>query len=70
MINEPFYASSKSNSGQTIEVLGGRNLGLRKFERNKQTQQFYLDSATKTIKSVAYKDKSWDIQDAGSSTNM
>jgi hypothetical protein len=70
IINEPFYAWSKSGTKQTIEVIGGRNLGLRKFERNKKTQQFYLDSATKTIKSVAYKDKSWDIQDSGQSTNM
>jgi hypothetical protein len=45
-------------------------LALRKFERNKSSQQFYLDATTKTIKSVAYKDKSWDIQDSGSSTNM
>jgi hypothetical protein len=29
-----------------------------------------LDAKTKTIKSVAYKDKSWDIQDMGKSTNM
>jgi hypothetical protein len=54
----------------TMEVLGGKNLGLRKFERNKKSQQFYLDASTKTIKSVAYKDKSWDIQDSGSSSNM
>lgn len=65
-INEPFYAFSKSGSSKmTIEVIGGRNLGLKKFERNKQTQQFFLDPSTKTIKSVAYKDQSWDIQDSG-----
>lgn len=29
-----------------------------------------MDATTKTIKSVAYKDKSWDIQDSGSSSNM
>jgi hypothetical protein len=70
VIGEPFYAFSKANTKFTMEVLGGRNLGLRKFERNKQSQQFYLDAGSKTIKSVAYKDKSWDIQDGGSSTNM
>lgn len=56
VINEPFYAFSKANNKMTIEVIGGRNLGLKKFERNKQTQQFYLDAGSKTIKSVAYKD--------------
>jgi len=61
VINEPFYAFSKANTRMTIEVLGGRNLGLRKFERNKKSQQFYLDANTKTIKSSAYSDKSWDI---------
>jgi hypothetical protein len=70
LINEPFYAWSKQDSGKTIEVVGGRNLSLTKFERNKQSQQFYLDAASKTIKSVAYKDKSWDIESSGASTNM
>jgi hypothetical protein len=70
VINDPFYAFSKANNRMTIEVLGGKNLGLRNFERNKKTQQFYLDASTKTIKSVAYSDKSWDIQDSGSSSNM
>jgi len=69
-INEPFYAWSKQKGGYTIEVVGGRNLALRKFERNKQSQQFYLDANTKTIKSVAYKDKSWDIENSGNSSNM
>jgi hypothetical protein len=48
-----------------MEVIGGRNLAVKTFERNKQTQQFYLDAESKTIKSVAYKDQSWDIQNAG-----
>jgi len=70
-INEPFYAFSKGeNKKWTMEVVGGRNLALKRFERNKETQQFYLDPVTKTIKSVAYKDQSWDIQNAGQSNNM
>jgi hypothetical protein len=70
VINEPFYAWSKGASGMTIEVIGGRNLAVRKFERNKKSQQFYLDANTKTIRSVSYKDQSWDIQDSGKSQNM
>lgn len=70
IINEPFYAFSKANSQLTIEVIGGKNLSVKKFERNKQSQQFFLDAKTKTIKSVSYKDKSWDIQDSGKSNNM
>jgi hypothetical protein len=56
IINEPFYAWSKAGSKLTMEVIGGRNLAVKTFERNKQTQQFYLDAESKTIKSVAYKD--------------
>jgi hypothetical protein len=70
IINEPFYAFSKQGSKMTMEVVGGRNLNVKKFERNKEAQQFYLDANTKTIKSVAYKNLSWDIQDAGTSKNM
>jgi hypothetical protein len=70
IINEPFYAFSKASSKMTIEVIGGKNLAVKNFERNKQSQQFYLDSASKTIKSVAYKDKSWDIENSGKSNNM
>jgi hypothetical protein len=69
-INEPFYAFSKSDNKKAIEVIGGETLSLKPFERFKETQQFYLDAATKTIKSVAYKDRSWDIQDSGASVNM
>jgi hypothetical protein len=37
IINEPFYAWSKQTGGSTIEVVGGKNLALKKFERNKET---------------------------------
>jgi hypothetical protein len=61
LINQPFYAFNKGESKSVIEVIGGRNLALRKFERNKLAQQFFLDPMSKTIKSVSYKNLSWDI---------
>jgi len=70
VIDEPFYAWSKANSKLTIEVIGGKNLAVKPFERNKQSQQFFLDASTKTIKSVAYKDLSWNIENTGNSSNM
>lgn len=69
LINEPFYAFNKK-SGNVIEVIGGKNLSERKFERNKELQQFYFDHVSSTIKSVSYKNLSWHIQDDGKSRNM
>jgi hypothetical protein len=46
---------STNDQTKVIEVVGGRNLALRDFVRNKDLQQFYLDAKTKTIKSVSYK---------------
>lgn len=43
-IGRPFYAFSKCESKKVIEVVGGRNLALRQFIRNKDLQQFYLDA--------------------------
>lgn len=65
VINEPFYAFCKDSSQSVIDVVGGKNLSLKKFERNQQSQQFVLDASSKTVKSVAYKDKSWDIENHG-----
>jgi hypothetical protein len=44
VINQPFYAFCKDSSKMAIDVIGGRNVALRKFERNKESQQFQLDA--------------------------
>lgn len=69
-VNRPFYVFSRGYPGKGIEVVGDRNLALRKFVRNNEAQQFYLDSQTKTIKSQTNKDASWDIENAGQSKNL
>lgn len=43
-IDRPFYIFSNGYKGKVAEVVGGRNLALRNFVRNKDMQQFYLDS--------------------------
>jgi len=43
-IDRPFYAFCKGLNNKVIEVVGGRNLALRDFSRNKDLQQFYLDA--------------------------
>jgi len=58
------------SSGRAIEVTGGRNLVIRTVQRDRDVQQFYFDGVTKTIKSVKYNDRSFDIQNAGRSSNL
>ena len=69
-IGRPFYIITAMGSGRAIEVTGGRNLVLKTKKYNHVAQQFYFDNATKTIKSQQYKDRSIDIQNAGSSSNL
>jgi len=56
-------------SGRAIEVTGGRNLVLKRKTSSSQ-QHFFFDNATKTIKSMQYKDRSLDIQSSGRSSNL
>jgi hypothetical protein len=67
-VGRPFYI--RSSNGKAVEVVGGRNLALRTFVRNKTVQMWFLDARTKTIKSQQYKDKSWDIANGGRSNNL
>jgi len=69
-IGRPFYIRTRMGSGRAIEVTGGRNLVLKWKKWNSDSQQFYFDNATKTIKSQQYKDRSLDIQNSGKSSNM
>jgi len=49
--NRPFYLRSRMPGRRAVEVVGGRNLVLRKIEKDRETQMFFWDSVTKTIKS-------------------
>jgi hypothetical protein len=55
---------------RVVEVVGGRNLVMKTLDRTLETQIFFLDPQTKTIKSVKHKDQSIDIQNAGISANL
>jgi hypothetical protein len=55
---------------RVIEVVGGRNAVLKTLVRNRNTQKFVFDGTTKTIKSWAYRGRSFDIQNAGRSSNL
>jgi hypothetical protein len=55
---------------RVITVTGGRNLVTKTHNRQDNNQIFFLDPATKTIKSVAQNTKSIDIQNSGGSANL
>ena len=66
-IRRPFYIMSRMPMRRVLEVVGGRNIVIRNLVRNRNTQKFMFDQASKTIKSVAYPGRSFDIQNAGRS---
>jgi hypothetical protein len=68
--NRPFYIVSRLPKRRVVEVVGGRNLQIKTKNRKRQSQLFYFDHLTKTIKSKQYTGKSFDIQSAGKSNNL
>jgi hypothetical protein len=72
-LERPFYLRTKLETGRIWRVVTaqkGDNLTLNQFKRNSENQQFFLDAETKTLKSVADKTKSWDIESKGKSRNV
>jgi hypothetical protein len=68
--NRPFYIRSKLPMQRFVEVVGGRNVVLKTFSKDRRAQQFVFDTKSKTIKSYQWKDKSFDIQNSGKSSNL
>jgi len=52
-----FYIVSRMRSVRVLEVVGSR-LVIKKLVKGRKSQQFYFDSVSKTIKCVAYTNKS------------
>jgi hypothetical protein len=63
-----FYVQTAMASARYLDILGN-NLVI-KTPNGYDTQKFYFDQRTKTIKSVGKSNSSWDIQSAGKSANM
>ena len=60
-INRPFYIVSRLHMKRVIEVVGGRNLVIRTRHQSRNTQKWIFNGASKTITSVHYRDRSFDI---------
>ena len=69
-INRPFYIMSRMSARRVIEVTGGRWLKLKMLVRNRNAQKFVFDQVSKTIRSWAYRGRSFDIQNSGRGRNI
>jgi len=51
-LGRPFYIQSRLPMQRVVTVVGGRNLVLKTMDRTNQSQVFFLDPTSHTIKSV------------------
>lgn len=67
-IDTPFYVISNLPDGRYLDILG--NNMVIKRRNGFDSQKWFFDQKTRTIKSVRTPSKSWDIQNAGKNVNM
>jgi len=67
-VERHFYVESALPTKRLLES-HGNNLVIN-WPVGSATQKWYFDQRTKTIRSVAQTNKSWDIQSSGKSTNL
>ena len=67
-VNTPFHVISNLPDGRFLDLVG-RNM-LIKTRNGLPSQSWFFDQKTRTIKSTRTKSYSWDIQNAGRSSNM
>jgi len=69
--NRPFFIISRLPARRALEVVGGRNLVIKtKADKTRNSQLWYFDYKSKTIKSKQHEGKSIDIQNSGKSRNL
>ena len=67
-VNTPFHVISNLPDGRFLDLVG-RNM-LIKTRNGLPSQSWFFDQKTRTIKSTRTKSYSWDIQNAGRSSNL
>jgi hypothetical protein len=68
IVEKPFYVISSLSSGKHLDLIG-RNMVI-KTRNGRNTQKWWFDQRTKTIKNVQHKGWSWDIKGHGRSNQM
>ena len=61
-INRPFYIRSKMPMGRVMEAISANNVTLKKFYKNRKSQQWVFDRVSNTIKNQNWKNYSLDKQ--------
>jgi len=61
-INEPFYFRSKMPMQRVMEVVGASNIVLKRWVKNRNTQKFFFDGVSKTIKNQQWNSRSMHMQ--------
>jgi len=68
VVDKPFFLVSQLQTGRYLDLIG-TNLVLKR-RNGFDSQKFFFEQKTQTVKSVMQKDKSWGIQGNGSGKNM
>jgi hypothetical protein len=68
IVGKPFYVQSGLASGRYLDKLG-RNMVI-KTPNGRNSQLWFFDQKSRTIKSVQHRGWSWDIHGAGRHSNM
>jgi hypothetical protein len=55
---------------RVAEMLGGANITLKRFVKNRLAQRFTFDCVSKTVRSEQWKTYVLDIQNNGNSNNL
>lgn len=69
-LGRPFIIRSRMPMQRVLTVVGGRNVAIMTHDRTKETQIWFLDARSKSIKNVKHNSQSLDIQNSGTSTNL
>jgi hypothetical protein len=68
IVEEPFFINTMLPSGRFLDIVAGEF--VIKTQNARDTQVWWFDQKTKTIKSKSDKTKSWNIANSGKSTKM
>ena len=68
-INTPFHVISNLPAGRYLDVPVGRNMVI-KTRNGFSSQEWYFHQLSRTIRNMKHKTWSWDIQNAGRSSNL
>lgn len=68
-INRPFYLVSRQPFRRVMECVGANNAVMKRWVKNRSSQQFFFDEKTKTVRSQQWKNYALEIQSNGGSNN-